>query len=201
MDYIYLVGGFAESKMLQTRVKVEFERPGVRVIVPMRPQLMVVKGAVIFGLQKGSTIQSRKARFTYGFSTGVDYNVRDPEHAKRGRIIINKRKIVAVDGFESLVKEGHSIKILETHSSEGKSPLSPDQTSAVFKLFSSSNPRAKFTDDPGLTYIGEVRVPCIYGQTLTVAMAFGSTEITATATNKTTGAIVKGEINYNFNSL
>ena len=39
MQYIYLVGGFAESKMLHKRVVAEFESRDLRVIVPMRPQV------------------------------------------------------------------------------------------------------------------------------------------------------------------
>ena len=37
VQYIYLVGGFAESKMLQMRVKPAFEQQGRRVIIHMRP--------------------------------------------------------------------------------------------------------------------------------------------------------------------
>jgi len=39
MQYIYLVGGFAESKMLHKRVVAEFKSRDLRVIVPMRPQV------------------------------------------------------------------------------------------------------------------------------------------------------------------
>jgi molecular chaperone DnaK (HSP70) len=84
VKYIYLVGGFAESEILQSRVRGEFEgRYGLHVIVPMRPQLMVVTGAVLFGLQKGSTIQSRVARYTYGFEVLNEYDEKNPEHKQR----------------------------------------------------------------------------------------------------------------------
>ncbi len=48
--YIFLVCSFAESKMLEHRVKDEFERDGRRVIVPLRPGLAVVRCAVLLGL-------------------------------------------------------------------------------------------------------------------------------------------------------
>jgi hypothetical protein len=60
--------------MLQNRVRVEFETPSQHVIVPLRPELMVLKGAVLFGLQKGRTIQSRVARYTYGFDCEYEYD-------------------------------------------------------------------------------------------------------------------------------
>jgi len=201
VNFIYLVGGFAESKMLQSRVKVAFERGGLQVIIPMRPQLMVVKGAVIFGLRKGSTIQSRKARFTYGFASSRHYDKKDPSHVSRGHETIEGDKYVKGQIFDSLVKQGHTIKVLESHTSEERTPLYRSSTNVEFNLYSSSHPRAKFVDEPGLTCIGRVKVPCVHGEMLTIAMAFGSTEITATATNKNTGVVVKGEIKYNFNSL
>ena len=80
VNYIYLVGGFAESKILQSSIKGHFEKLGLHVIVPMRPQLMVVKGAVLFGLRKGSTIQSRVARYTYGFDCANQYDENNAEH-------------------------------------------------------------------------------------------------------------------------
>jgi SHS family lactate transporter-like MFS transporter len=48
--YVFLVGGFAESKALQHRVKNELETDARRVIAPLRPGLAVVKGAVMLGL-------------------------------------------------------------------------------------------------------------------------------------------------------
>jgi hypothetical protein len=39
--FIFLVGGFAESKALEHRVKNELERDGRRVVVPLRPGLTV----------------------------------------------------------------------------------------------------------------------------------------------------------------
>lgn len=57
LKHIYLVGGFAENTMLQTSVKTEFGSESCSVIVPSivtpGPQLMVVNGAVLLGLQTG----------------------------------------------------------------------------------------------------------------------------------------------------
>ena len=46
--YVFLVGGFAESKALQHRVKNELETDARRVIVPLRPGLAEL-GAVELG--------------------------------------------------------------------------------------------------------------------------------------------------------
>ena len=73
-NYIYLCGGFGECKMLQNTVKVEFQTPSQHVIVPLRPDLIVLKGTVFFGLQKGITIQSRVACYTYAFDCEYEYD-------------------------------------------------------------------------------------------------------------------------------
>lgn len=64
VDYILLVGGFAESKILMHRVKNAFENSNTRVVVPLRPSLAVVRGAVAFSLGRGKQIRSRLARYT-----------------------------------------------------------------------------------------------------------------------------------------
>lgn len=207
MQYIYLVGGFAESKMLQARVKTEFEGRyrGLRVIVPMRPQLMVVKGAVLFGLQKGSTIQSRVARSTYGFDTGIEYQPSNPDHVRRGFRWITRngvqRRYVKVNRFRPLVKKGDKIRVSDTHSEHGFVPLGDDQTEVCFTLYSSTNPTACFADEPGMKDIGRVTVPCVRGQCSGVAMSFGNTEILATAKNESTGVVHNAQISFNFNNL
>ena len=201
--YLYLVGGFAESKTLQARVKGSFEKDGLRVIIPMRPQLMVVKGAVLFGLSKGSIIQSRVARSTYGFGQSVYYNSSDPTHVRRGSKTMNGKTYVNAAFFQCLVKQGDNVQALSTHTSGIRAPVYPNQKEATFELFSSNDSQAKFVDEPGMERIGEVSVPCVYGQQLRVAISFGNTEMIATATNVSTpdAMPISANIKFNFNSL
>ena len=50
IDYLILVGGFAECRLLQLRLRREFEEAGgVQVIVPRQCSLAVAKGAVLLG--------------------------------------------------------------------------------------------------------------------------------------------------------
>ena len=205
VEYIYLVGGFAESKMLQMRVKQAFEQQGRHVIVPMRPQLMVVKGAVLFGLQKGKAIRSRVARYTYGFGTSVRYDPKDSEHAKRGSEVVvsdgNMANFVRVNSFKPLVKQGSLIRVSDTHEASGFRPRDDSQTSVGFDLYATLNPFARWVDEPGMKRIGKVTVSCIRGETSTISMSFGSTEISAKATNDKTLQIGRAPITYNFSSL
>ena len=204
VQYIYLVGGFAESKMLQMRVKQAFEEPGRRVIVPMRPQLMVVKGAVLFGLQKG-VFESRTARHTYGFGISVRYDPNDTEHVKRGSegVVSNGKMtgFVRTNAFRTLVKQGTLIRVSDTHQAEGYTPRSDSQTCVSFKLYETLNPSPKWVDEPGMKRIGEVEIPCVQGESFTIAMGFGSTEIFAKATNEKTLEIRQAAVKFDFDSL
>ena len=65
LDFIFLVGGFAESALLQAAVKDNFSRR-CKVVIPVRPGLAVLRGAAQFGANQ-DVFASRVARFSYGF--------------------------------------------------------------------------------------------------------------------------------------
>ncbi len=62
VDFIFLVGGFAESKALLHHVRNELETDRRRVVVPARPGLAVLKGAMLLGLGASDRFASRVAR-------------------------------------------------------------------------------------------------------------------------------------------
>ncbi|MGB1605576.1 MAG: hypothetical protein ACPIOQ_73270, partial [Promethearchaeia archaeon] len=182
VKYIYLVGGFAESAILQERVKCVESSGGPRVIIPMRPQLMVVKGAVIFGIQKGSAIQSRIARYTYGFETLLRYDAWDPEHVRRGfkeytKLGVTTKYVRGADKFMPLVTQGTRIRVSEEHIARGYHTVHDNQTQVTFNLYVSTSATATFCDDKGVKKIGQVTVNCAGGQTSDISMSFGTTEL------------------------
>ena len=68
-----MVGGFSESPYLKAEIKKMFEaeipgQPPVQVLVPRRPQVSVIRGACMFGLNPRS-ITSRISKMTYGINT------------------------------------------------------------------------------------------------------------------------------------
>ncbi|XP_060557848.1 heat shock 70 kDa protein 12B-like [Ruditapes philippinarum] len=63
IDTLLLVGGFAESEIVQGSVKEAF--PNKRIIVPSEPGLAVLKGAVLFG-HNPLVMKSRISKYTYG---------------------------------------------------------------------------------------------------------------------------------------
>ena len=62
---ILLVGGYAESPLVQERIKKKFANYSI--IIPQDCNLVVMKGAVLFG-HNPMSISGRILRFTYGIS-------------------------------------------------------------------------------------------------------------------------------------
>lgn len=204
VDYILLVGGFAESKILMHRVKNAFENDNTRVVVPLRPSLAVVRGAVSFSLGKGQQIKSRLARYTYGTRMNFDYNLsKHPEQASRKvKTKVRDGKIVqyVADHFVPLVRQGTRVEPGQEVAKSFCQSLDHETKVDVYILVS-TRPDAKFTDEEGIRVIGSVNVPIVVGQEGTLRLGFGSTEIEATCVNETTNQKRRTSINYKFSDL
>jgi hypothetical protein len=84
-----MVGGFSESPFLKSEVKKKFETPNLQILVPRRPQVSVIRGACMYGLNPRS-ISSRIAKKTYGINTLTTFDPeRHPEEKKVDRMIDN----------------------------------------------------------------------------------------------------------------
>ena len=87
-----MVGGFSESPYLKSEIKKNFEDNGqiiggakINVLVPRRPQVSVIRGACMFGLNPRS-ITSRISKLTYGINTLTTF---DPlRHAEEKKVVI-----------------------------------------------------------------------------------------------------------------
>jgi len=70
IKYIFLVGGFAESPMIQSAFKKNF--PAVKIIHPLQPIKSILEGGVIYGLYP-EKIKIRKAINTYGILVSMKF--------------------------------------------------------------------------------------------------------------------------------
>ena len=66
IEYLFLVGGFAESPILQNEIRRAFSSI-LKVIIPQDVSLTILKGAVLFGLDP-TIVNVRRSRLTYGVS-------------------------------------------------------------------------------------------------------------------------------------
>ena len=75
IDFISMVGGFSESPYLKAVIKESFEKEDLHILEPRRPQVSVIRGACMFGINPRS-ITSRISKKTYGINTLTTF---DPE--------------------------------------------------------------------------------------------------------------------------
>ncbi|XP_069129617.1 heat shock 70 kDa protein 12A-like isoform X2 [Argopecten irradians] len=192
---IIMVGGFAESPLLQKGIREAF--PNMRVIIPYECGLSVLKGAVIFG-HSPKIITSRKAKFTYGIATNKKFKPSRHDPAK-------KKTVNGVDFcaevFDKHVGIGSKLKIDTVQSEQRYNPLYENQKTLDFPVYQSTEDDPEYVTDLSCTYIGNmsVSIPDTVGGTnrgVRVKMIFGGTELKLEATQERTG--IKTHAKFNF---
>ena len=114
MNFIFMVGGFSESPFLKAEIKSAFENDenaGLTVLVPRRPQVSVIRGACMFGLNPRS-ITSRISKMTYGINTLTTYD--SDKHPEEKKVIIEGEDFCE-DVFDAFVRKGEAVGIDEVH--------------------------------------------------------------------------------------
>lgn len=180
VQFVFLVGGFAESVLLQGAIKKQF-RSQFTILVPNNAGIAVVQGAVMFG-QRPGIIASRQMSTTYGIEV---YNLFDASIHP----IDKKEEVEGVtyckDSLDALVKEGEVVQVEEKRHFT-YAPLTSSQNVIEVKFFAPRDPDAKFVTDPGVgPSVGKITVssPDISrgkDREIIVCLYFGGTEIKAT---------------------
>ena len=190
VETMLLVGGFADSALLQKEIKSEFSRK-FRVLIPNHAAIAVVQGAVMFG-KKPSKITERVMHTTYGaiclreFKPGV--------HREEKKIVVDGIENCK-DLFSLFVRENTTVRTGEKIT-KIYSPYSATSDSMACSFYATSNPDAEYVTDPGMTKIGSVTVqsPDTWRgneRRIEVSMYFGRTEITATAKDVSSGNVAR----------
>jgi len=87
VDFIFMVGGFSESPFLKLEIKKRFEDEKLQILVPKRPQVSVIRGACMFGLNPRS-INSRISKKTYGINTLTTFD--NLKHKDSKKVILQR---------------------------------------------------------------------------------------------------------------
>lgn len=117
VNFIFMVGGFSESPFLKAEIKNAFEQDDsngnqpISVLVPRRPQVSVIRGACMFGLNPRS-ITSRISKMTYGINTLTTYD--GEKHPEEKKVIIEGEDFCE-DVFDAFVRKGEAVGIDEVH--------------------------------------------------------------------------------------
>lgn len=182
---IILVGGFAKSDFVYEYIKKEFSDK--EVIVPIDPDLAVLKGAVKFGHLDG-IIEMRVCNYTYGVETNRYRLASDPQD--KIKYIGNKHQCTQV--FEKLITIGD--KVLVNDKVEKKFNASTaDMTKMKINIYRSKEKSPLFVTDEGCELFATmtVQMPDTEGGTeraVAISIEFGKTEIFFSGKDESTGA-------------
>ncbi|KAF9577342.1 Heat shock 70 kDa protein 12A [Lunasporangiospora selenospora] len=197
---IFLVGGFGSSDYLSRRIRKQLEPRGLKILVPPRPELAIVRGAVHVGLNP-KVVTARISRRFYGVETNEPFEQdKDPESTrveevsgswcqKRFTCFVTKAEKLKID--QCVVREFAALKWSEIPQDFAIPLLSCDD--------GVSPPR--HTTASGVTRLAKVCIPWPFAISdeigkeikVVVKMYFGLNEIKAVASidDKDYGATIK----------
>ena len=153
VNFIFMVGGFSESPFLKTVIKQHFEEEKITVLVPRRPQVSVIRGACMFGLNPRS-ITSRISHMTYGINTLTTF---DPaKHPEEKKVIIEGEDFCE-DVFDAFVRKNEAVGIEEVHT-KTYCPVRARQTVMRIIFYCSEKESVNFIDEEGVQQLGELSI-------------------------------------------
>ncbi|XP_059708012.1 heat shock 70 kDa protein 12A [Haemorhous mexicanus] len=197
VKFLFLVGGFAESPLLQQAVQSAFGSR-CRVIIPQDVGLTILKGAVLFGLDP-AVIKVRRSPLTYG--VGVLNRFVEGKHPPE-KLLVKDGTRWCTDVFDKFISADQSVALGETVS-RSYTPAKPSQLVIVINIYSSEQDNVSFISEPGVKKCGTLRLD-LTGTDASVPsrreiktlMQFGDTEIKAMAVDVATSKSVKVGIDF-----
>ncbi|XP_067935317.1 heat shock 70 kDa protein 12A-like isoform X2 [Watersipora subatra] len=197
--YLFLVGGFAESPLLQMEVRKEFDKM-LRVIIPQDVGLSILKGAVLFG-HDPTIIHVRISRMTYG--VGVLNRFVKGKHPKHKCI---KRDGIewCTDVFDKFVFTDQPVTLGDTVT-RSYTPAKMGQKFSIINVYSAEKTDVMFITDVGVKKCGTLQLdltelsqkpPVRKRREIQARMEFGDTEIKVAAIDTATGTSVKANIDF-----
>ncbi|XP_067458869.1 heat shock 70 kDa protein 12A-like [Thunnus thynnus] len=195
VEYILLVGGYASSMILRRHITDQFSSQ-CKVLCPFRAQEAIMRGAVMFG-RNPQVVASRKSAFTYGVAVAQRF---DESKHKAEKKFTTEEGDWCKDIFNKLVEECEDVDWNETRE-HIFTPIRANQTEMRLRFYRTERKNPEYVDDWGIEKVGsfDVSMPDTKGgmkREVKLEIKFGSTEITATATDKVSGS--KGSIKIDF---
>ncbi|XP_073412672.1 heat shock 70 kDa protein 12A [Dendrobates tinctorius] len=198
VKFLFLVGGFAESPLLQQAVQKAFGDQ-CRVIIPHDVGLTILKGAVLFGLDP-AVIKVRRSPMTYG--VGVLNRYVEGKHPAE-KLLVKDGTRWCTDIFDKFILVDQSVALGETVK-RSYTPAKPSQLLIIINIYSSEMEGANFISDPGVRKCGTLRLdltgvegsPVLNRREIQTILQFGDTEIKATAIDVATTKSVKVNIDF-----
>ncbi|XP_069468020.1 heat shock 70 kDa protein 12A [Ambystoma mexicanum] len=198
VKFLFLVGGFAESPLLQQAVQQAFGDK-CRIIIPHDVGLTILKGAVLFGMDP-AVIKVRRSPLTYG--VGVLNRYVEGKHPPE-KLLLKDGTRWCTDVFDKFINADQSVALGETVK-RSYTPAKPSQMVIVINIYSADQDGANFITDPGVKKCGTLRLDLTGTDSATAPsrreiqtlMQFGDTEIKAMAIDIASSKSVKAGIDF-----
>ena len=203
VEHLFLVGGFAESPLLQYSVREGLEGR-VRVIIPNDVGLAILKGAVLFGLDP-TVVRVRRSAYTYG--VGV-LNKFDPQKHEQSKRVVKDGIVWCKDIFDRFVRVDESVGIGD-HVTRSYAPARSKQKSTVINIYCTEKLDVLYTTDKGVKRCGKLRIemPDVSPEEIPIekrgkprelqaSMIFGDTEIKVAAVDVLSGRAARSIIDF-----
>ncbi|CAN0156085.1 unnamed protein product [Ascophyllum nodosum] len=194
LSHVVLVGGFSSSPLIASTVKERLHRDGCAVITALRPDVAIVRGAVLFA-NNTAVFHTRKARLTYGVKTFRRYNKNDPGHVKH---FAKHKGGPGEDGKPTIAVFSRHLVVGDDVSEDGGcqpqsyGPLRSTHSEVFFEILASHLRDVRFPNEDECFKLGEVTVPLdmsvpFASRSVLVQFNFGGTEFSVTGVDKATG--------------
>ncbi|XP_022666555.1 uncharacterized protein LOC111252621 isoform X2 [Varroa destructor] len=217
--YLFLVGGFAESQVLQKAIRDEFHSK-VKVIIPQGVSMAILRGAVLFGLDP-QVIRQRRSRMTYG--VGILNRFIPGVHPPSKKIVKDGVEWCA-DVFDKFVLADQSVNV-GSQVRRSYTPAARGQSVSIIHIYCSDRDDVCFITDPGVqkcaTLVLDLTQPpppnsgmlsttdlstendiprerCVDDgrREIEALMTFGETEIKVSALDIGSGVCVKADVDF-----
>ncbi|KAG9345806.1 hypothetical protein JZ751_008951 [Albula glossodonta] len=197
--FLFLVGGFAESPMLQQAVQAALGR-SCRIIIPQDVGLTILKGAVLFGLDP-TVVRVRRCPLTYG--VGVLNRFVEGRHP-REKLLVKEGREWCTDILDRFVAVDQSVALGEVVR-RSYTPARPGQRKIIINIYCSTTDDVVYITDPGVRKCGAITLdlpdpgpgtPANQRREIRATMQFGDTEIKVTAVDVATNRSVRAAIDF-----
>uniref|UniRef100_A0A671TXM9 Heat shock protein 12B n=1 Tax=Sparus aurata TaxID=8175 RepID=A0A671TXM9_SPAAU len=195
--FLFLVGGFAESPMLQKAVQRALGRT-CRIIIPHDVGLTILKGAVLFGLDP-TVVRVRRCPLTYG--VGVLNRFVEGRHP-REKLLIKEGREWCTDILDRFVAVDQSVALGEVVR-RSYTPARLGQRKIIINIYCSMTDDVTYISDPGVRKCGTVTLDLpeplpLPGarREIRATMQFGDTEIKVTAVDVMSNRSVRASIDF-----
>uniref|UniRef100_A0A669CGA1 Heat shock protein 12B n=1 Tax=Oreochromis niloticus TaxID=8128 RepID=A0A669CGA1_ORENI len=205
--FLFLVGGFAESPMLQKAVQKALGRT-CRIIIPHDVGLTILKGAVLFGLDP-TVVRVRRCPLTYG--VGVLNRFVEGRHP-RDKLLIKDGREWCTDILDRFVSVDQSVALGEVVR-RSYTPARLGQRKIIINIYCTATDDVTYISDPGVRKCGTITLdlpeplppPGAVGgagagtperREIRATMQFGDTEIKVTAVDVMSNRSVRASIDF-----